>query len=193
MISRYARLAILTALAAALPALAQETTLRLDPAQSTVRFTLEATMHTVHGSFRMKNGAIRFNPATGAASGAIVVDATSGESGNQKRDRNMHRDVLLSGRYPEITFTPTCVVGAVQPQGESNVQVEGVLRLLGNDHPMTLPFKVQVNRNELHATTQFTVPYAAWGLKNPNTFFLHVADKVELNVVAAGSLAAAER
>jgi len=195
MIARFARLtlAILTALAAALPACAQETALDLDPAQTTVRFTLEATMHTVHGSFRMKNGAIRFNPASGAASGAIVIDATSGETGNQKRDRNMHRDVLMSERYPEITFTPTRIVGAVALRGESSVQVEGVLRLLGNDHPITLPVKVQMNGNELHASATITIPYVAWGLKNPSTFFLHVADKVELEIVAVGKLAAAER
>lgn len=187
---------VLTAVCAVVPvAFAQEATLRLDPEKTTVRFTLEATLHTVHGSFRVKSGAIRFNPATGAASGSVVVDAASGETGNQKRDRNMHRDVLVSERYPEITFTPTRVTGAVQPQGESRVQVEGVLRLQGNDHPITLPFKVQASESELRATTQFTVPYVAWGLKNPSTFLLHVADKVELSIATSGQLitAAAQR
>ena len=189
-------LAILTAVCAVLPpALAQEATLRLDPEKTTVRFTLEATLHTVHGTFRLKNGAIKFNPATGAASGAVVIDATSGETGNQRRDRNMHRDVLVSERYTEVTFTPTRVIGNVQPQGESSVQVEGVLRLQGSDHPITLPFKVQASESELRATTQFDVPYVAWGLKNPSTFFLHVPDKVELSIDASGNLttAAAQR
>lgn len=176
-------------------AFAQEATLRLDPEKTTVRFTLEATLHTVHGTFRLKNAAIRFDPATGSASGAVVVDAASGETGNQRRDRNMHRDVLVSERYPEITFTPTRVAGTVQPQGESSVQVEGVLRLQGSDHPITLPFKVQASESELRATTQFNVPYVAWGLKNPSTFFLRVADKVELSIAASGKLttAAAQR
>jgi len=189
-------LAILAAVWAVVPpAFAQEATLRLDPEKTTVRFTLEATMHTVHGSFRLKSGAIKFNPATGAASGAVVVDAASGETGNQRRDRNMHRDVLVSERYPEITFTPTRVIGNVQPQGESSVQVEGVLRLQGSDHPITLPFTVQASESELRATTQFDVPYVAWGLKNPSTFFLHVPDKVELIIDATGKLttAAAQR
>ena len=189
-------LAILTAVCAVAPlAFAQEATLLLDPEQTTVRFTLEATMHTVHGTFRLKNGAIKFNPATGAASGTVVVDATSGETGNQRRDRNMHRDVLVGARYPEITFTPTRVIGPVQPQSESSVQVEGVLRLQGSDHTITLPFKVRASESELHAITQFTVPYVAWGLKNPSTFFLHVADKVELSIDATGKLttAAAQR
>jgi len=182
-------LVILTAVWAVVPpAFAQEATLHLDPEKTTLSFTLEATLHTVHGTFRLKNGAIKFNPATGAASGAVVIDATSGQTGNQRRDRNMHRDVLVSERYPEITFTPTRIIGNVQPQGESSVQVDGVLRLQGSDHPVTLPFKVQASESELRATTQFTVPYVAWGLKNPSTFFLHVADKVELSIAASGKL-----
>jgi len=176
------------ALAAGKPARAQETTVSLDAEKTTVSFTLGASFHTVHGSFRVKSGAIRFDPTSGAASGLVVVDATSGETGNKKRDRTMHRDVLLSGRYPEVTFTPTRVVGKVLPQGESKVQVEGTLKLLGMDHPITLPFDVQITGNEMRATTQFVVPYAAWGLKNPSNLFLHVADKVELSIAAAGKL-----
>lgn len=125
----------------------------------------------------------------------MVVDAASGETGNKKRDRTMHRDVLLSGRYPEVTFTPTRVVGNVLPQGESKVQVEGILKLLGTDHPITLPFDVQIKGNEVRATSQFVIPYAAWGIKNPSNIFLHVADKVELSIAATGKLlpAAASR
>jgi hypothetical protein len=131
-------LAILTAVWTVVPlAPAQETTLRLDAEKTTVRFTLAATLHTVHGTFRLKKGAIKFDPATGTASGAVVVDAASGETGNQRRDRTMHRDVLVSERYPEITFTPTRVAGAVQPQslgdrGDRDEAVSGAL--LHGDH-----------------------------------------------------------
>ncbi len=182
-------------LAVRAPSHAQETMLSLDPEKTTVGFTLDATLHTVHGSFRVKSGAIRFDPSTGTASGMVVADAASGQTGNKKRDRTMHRDVLQSERYPEITFTPTRIAGAVRPQGESRVQVEGILRLQGNDHAIALPFQVQAMGNELRATTQFVVPYVAWGLKNPSTFFLRVADKVELSIVATGKLtsAAAQR
>lgn len=172
-------------------AYAQEITLTLDPEKTTVSFTLEATLHTVHGTFRLKSGVVRFDPATGAASGMVVVDARSGETGNKRRDRNMHKDVLQSERYPEITFAPTRVTGSLVAQGQSSVSVEGVLRLCGSDHSMTLPFEVQTGAGDLHTTTRFTVPYVAWGLKNPSTFWLHVADKVELSVAAEGRLASA--
>jgi polyisoprenoid-binding protein YceI len=170
---------------------AQETTLSLDPEKTTVNFTLGATLHTVHGTFRLKRGVIRFDPTAGTASGMVVVEAASGQTWNKRRDHTMHRDVLQSERYSDIAFTPTHVTGAVLPQGESTVQVEGVLRLRGSDHAITLPFQVQVTGNELRAATQFVVPYVAWGLKNPSTFFLHVADKVGLSIVATGTLTTA--
>jgi polyisoprenoid-binding protein YceI len=176
------------ALAVGAPSAAQQTTFTIDPQKTTVNFILEATFHTVHGTFRVKSGAIQFDPASGAAGGMVVVDATSGETGNQKRDRNMHRDVLQSGRFPEITFTPLRVTGKFLPRGESQVQVEGILKLQGVDHPITLSFEAQATGNELRATTHFTVPYVSWGLKNPSSLFLHVADKVELSIAAAGAL-----
>jgi polyisoprenoid-binding protein YceI len=170
---------------------AQQTTIVLEPEKTTVSFILQATLHTVHGTFRLKSGVVRFDPATGAASGAIVADATSGQTGNKRRDRNMHQDVLESGRYPEITFTPTRVTGSLIAQGESSVALEGVLHLKGADHAISLPVNVQTSASEIKATTQFAVPYVAWGLKDPSTFFLRVADKVDVNIVATGRLTSA--
>src|SRR5271165_5339273 len=73
------------------PALrAQDLTIDLDPAATKIDFTLSATMHTVHGTFKLKSGRIHFDPSTGKMSGAIVVDATSAETGNSSRDAKMH-------------------------------------------------------------------------------------------------------
>ena len=85
---RLAPIAFAVALAA--PLLAQEVTVELDPAQTHIAFTLSDVLHTVHGTFKLKNGTVRFDPATGAASGLVVVDTTSGDSGSQARDRKMH-------------------------------------------------------------------------------------------------------
>ena len=95
--------------AATLPV--QHQSLQIDPAQTKVEFTLADVLHTVHGTFVLKRGTIRFDPATGKASGELVVDAASGESGNGARDRRMHKDILESDRYPEIVFRPDRVEG----------------------------------------------------------------------------------
>jgi hypothetical protein len=64
-----------------------------------------------------------------------------------------------------------------------------VLRLHGADHAVALPCKVQTSDGALRATTQFTIPYVAWGLKNPSSFLLHVGDNVEISISAEGKLA----
>ena len=73
---------------------AQQRTLELDPAKTQIHYVLGATAHTVHGVFQMKSGVINFDPATGAASGAIIVDAASGNSGTEGRDKKMDKEIL---------------------------------------------------------------------------------------------------
>src|SRR5437868_10582485 len=89
-----AGLAIVSALALPLSLAAQERMVALDPAKTTVQFTLGDILHTVHGRFQLKQGSIVFDPSTGKASGTVVVDANSGDSGSSKRDKKMKRDIL---------------------------------------------------------------------------------------------------
>ena len=174
---------LLTVLAFCAAARGQEIVLNPDPATATVRFTLSATLHTVHGNFKLKHGAVRFDPATGKISGELVVDATSGASGDDKRDRHMHQDILESAKYPEIVFTPDRVDGGVARQGASQIQVHGVFRIHGAAHEITLPVEVRIDNGQPSARTSFTIPYVKWGMKNPSTLFLRVSDKVEIEAV----------
>src|ERR1035441_6371400 len=147
------------------PAIAQNAVLELDPAQSQVNFTLGDILHTVHGSFKLKRGTVRFDPTTGHAGGLVVVDATSGDSGSHARDHKMHKDILESVQYPEITFAPQQVQGQILPQGDFKVQVLGTFTLHGASHPLTLVLQAHLAGERLTANTQFPVPYQNWGLK----------------------------
>ena len=178
---------LLTALAVSAAAWGQEIVLNPDPAHTTVQFKLPATLHTVHGSFKLKRGAIHFIPATGKISGEIVVDSASGNSGNDGRDRRMHQEILESAQYPEIVFTPDRVDGAVAQQGASQIQVHGMFRIHGAAHEIAIPVEVQRAAGKATAAAHFTIPYVKWGLKNPSTFLLRVSDKVEIDV-ATGAL-----
>jgi polyisoprenoid-binding protein YceI len=176
----------LIALSLASPAVAQETELELDPAQTQVSFTLGDVLHTVHGTFKLKRGMVKFDPNTGHADGLVVVDATSGESGSHARDHKMHKDILQSAEYPEITFAPEKVQGQVPPQGDFKVLVLGTFTMHGEGHPLTLVVQAHLAGQQLTADTHFTIPYVSWGLKNPSTLFLRVNDTVDIAVHAVG-------
>lgn len=167
---------------------AQAMTLELDPANTKVEFTLSDVLHTVHGSFALKSGLIHFNPSTGSASGLVVVDVKSGQSGNSKRDRRMHADILQSEQYPDATFTAAKMAGPFLPQGSSEITVDGTFRIHGSDHPITLVVPLQISGNSADFKTQLVIPYEKWGMKNPSTFVLRVSDKVELDITASGHL-----
>lgn len=178
----------LLALSLTSPAVAQETVLELDPAQTQVNFTLGDVLHTVHGTFKLKHGTVKFDPASGHAEGLVVVDATSGDSGSHARDHKMHKDILESAEYPEITFTPEKLQGQVLPQGDFKFQILGRFTMHGGGHPLTLVVQAHLAGEQLTADTQFTIPYVSWGLKNPSTLFLRVNDTVDIAIHAAGQI-----
>lgn len=174
--------------ALATSASAQEQTVALDPEHTAIKFTLGDVLHTVHGTFQLKSGTIRLNPATGAASGLVVVDVTSGDTGSKSRDRKMHKDILESSQYPDATFIPTGVSGASTLSDRQTYQISGIFRLHGADHPVTLTFPLTLNGTSVAAHTHLVIPYVKWGLKNPSTFVLRVSDKLDLDIEANGQL-----
>jgi polyisoprenoid-binding protein YceI len=117
------------------------------------------------------------------------VNATSGESGNGGRNRKMHREILESGKDPEIIFTPSQVKGTLDPKGPSKLEVSGQFSLHGQDHDVTVPIEIQPSGRQLQMATHITIPYINWGLKNPSTFILRASEKVEIDIHAAGQRA----
>jgi hypothetical protein len=175
-------------LLASIGAVAQQVQVMLDPAQTKIEWTLGDVLHTVHGTFKLKSGNVLIDLKTGDANGQIVVDATSGESGNRSRDGKMHKEVLESTRYPEIIFFPKHVSGSVPAQGSANLQVGGVFRIHGSDHDITLSLPVKIDGTRATGIAKFDVPYEAWGMKNPSTLFLKVDKRVEIDVSAVGTV-----
>ena len=173
--------------AGAVPFAGQDIDYRFDPAHSSVTFTLGDVLHTVRGTFNLKQGDIEV-AAGGKVSGQIVVDATSGDSGSGMRDRKMHKEVLESARYPEISFRPDRIEGAVRSAGKSSVMVHGMFNIHGADREITVPAQVETDADHWTATVHFTIPYQKWGIKNPSTLFLRVNDTVEIDLAARGTV-----
>lgn len=188
--NRFSRIRLASAIlftAWAVTASAQEAAFRLDSGQSNVKFTLGDVLHTVHGTFKVKRGALQIEPG-GKMAGEIIVDATSGDSGSGMRDHKMHKEVLESSRYPEIAFRPDRIDGGLSSQGKSSVMVHGIFSIHGVDREITVPAEVETSADHWTANVHFSVPYAKWGMKNPSTLFLKVNDTVEIDLTAAGNM-----
>ena len=170
------------------PAPSGEIVLDMDPHESRVSWTLGATFHTVRGTFALKKGALHLDPESGAIGGEIAVDATSGKSGDDSRDKKMHKDVLESTRFTEVVFRPDRVFGKIAPQGRFGVQLHGSMLLHGGEHELTVPVQAEFNGDRWTGSAKFSVPFIDWGLKNPSTFLLKVSHAVDIELELHGRL-----
>ena len=183
------KLAVVALIAVAIvPALAQQQKFTVNPAASQVAFQLGGNAHAVHGSFHVKSGTIDFDRTSRKISGLIVVDPTSGDSGNGSRDQKMKTSVLEVSRFAEVTFEPKSFTGDLAPSGDSTIQVTGIFTLHGTPHELTVPMQVHIDGNHLAAKTNFVVPYVQWGLKDPSVFVLKVAKEVGIDLKLDGQL-----
>jgi len=174
------------AIAGIAAAAAQDAAFKLDPQRTAVNFTLGDVLHTVRGTFHLKEGSLHLDPGAGKITGEILVDAKSGESGNGMRDRKMHHEVLQSDLYPVIAFRPDRIEGVVSPRGKSAVRVHGIFAIHGSEHELMVPAEVEMFPDHWTAALHFAVPYTKWGMKNPSTLFLRVSESVDIDVMAAG-------
>jgi polyisoprenoid-binding protein YceI len=166
--------------------------LSIDAAQSMVHWTLDSSLHTVHGTFRVKRGTLTVDPASGKATGEIVVDAASGESGNDSRDKKMHNEVLESSRFADVSFHPDHVEGTIAAQGTSNVKIHGVFSLHGMDHEFIAPAQAVLDGQKWKGSATFDIPYVDWKLKNPSNFLLKVKHDVNVQIELSGTLQPSE-
>ncbi|HPC81792.1 MAG TPA: YceI family protein [Thermoanaerobaculaceae bacterium] len=180
---------VLLSTLAATTAAGQELALRLDPARTVVAFTLQATLHTVEGSVPVVAGEIRFDRASGQASGRVELDARRAGTASPGRDRKMHAEVLESDRYPAIVLVPNRVEVEEEGPEKVTVRLAGTLSIHGGDHPVELVAAVRREGDRIVADATLTVPYVAWGMRDPSVLLLRVAKQVEVRVHAVGTLA----
>jgi polyisoprenoid-binding protein YceI len=169
-----------------------ELVMTLNPAHSVVHWTVNSTLHMVHGTFSLKTGSVHFNPENGKAGGEIVVIATSGASGNSSRDARMHRDILETAKYPEAVFRPSRLDGKLSRYGASDLKLIGVLSIHGADHDLTAQVHAELTGNHWTGTAKFEVPYVQWGIMDPSNFLLKVKPIVNVDVEMTGDVAEAK-
>jgi len=179
---------IVLCLTVALPLTAETLTFTLDPATTTIELGFGATLHSVAGTLRVKEGTIRLDPATGQASGRIVIDATSAETGVKRRDRKMHEKILESPKFPLMVFTIERVSGMLNRAGRSEIELHGTLDMHGVQRPMDLVVTAKANGDKVAAVGHVTIPYLKWGMADPSFFILRVDKEVHVQIKANGSL-----
>jgi len=171
----------------AIPAASSQLSLVLDPSQSKVRWTVDSTLHTVHGTFAFKSGTLHLDQDTGRAAGEIIVLATSGDSDNTSRDERMHKVVLESAKFPDAVFRPTQVEGKVATSGANDVKLHGVFVLHGSEHELIVPVHAEMSNGTWKGETKFEIPYIKWGLKDPSNWLLKVKPAVQVNLDLVGT------
>ena len=166
-----------------------EIAMTLDPAQSKVHFNVDSTLHMVHGTFALQSGSLQFDPQTGKASGAIVVNAVSGETANNSRDQRMHKEILETWKFAEATFRPMQIDGQVSLAAPSDFKVKGIITLHGTDHELVADVHSEFTGDRWKGTAKFDVPYTKWGIKDPSNFLLKVKPVVSVELELAGTKA----
>jgi polyisoprenoid-binding protein YceI len=163
--------------------------IHFDPASTQIHFKVGSLLRDVRGTFQFKGGALAVDPDSTLAQGELLVDATTGRTGNAARDKEMQEEVLESKRYPSVFFHAEHLRGQVpKADGSSDVIAEGMLNIHGADHPLQMKVHVVRVGNALSATTHFTVPYVEWGMKNPRGTFSHLGRTAQVDVSAKGTI-----
>lgn len=162
--------------------------LTFDPAETSLSFSLTGWPHDTHGTFKLKRGVIRVDPATGKMDGSIIADAASGSSGVSLRDARMRSSILDAARFPDITFAPQQVIGYGNRPGEFQVKVRGIMTLHGFQHEFTIDARVHRDANRVRIESDFVIPYVEWGLENPSILMFTVSKNVDLQVTSVAHL-----
>jgi polyisoprenoid-binding protein YceI len=163
-------------------------TLELKPEATKIEWALGAVLHTVHGTFKLKRGNIDFDAGAGQASGQVVVDVASGNTGNQELDQKMHATVLESRKYPEAFFVPDRILGTLALPGSSSIQLHGIFTIHGAAHEITVNVQTKASADQMSAAFVFDLPYVAWGMKDPSNFLLKVSKTVRVSIETTGLL-----
>lgn len=129
-------LAALTLLAAPAPAVRSDTTVwTIDHNHSELSFRIRHMVSRVRGTFTRWEGTILAEPGQWDAGRVdVVIDASSIDTGNDRRDRDLRSDNFFDvEQYPTIEFHST----SVAVRGDS-ITVTGDLTMHGVTQPVTL-------------------------------------------------------
>jgi polyisoprenoid-binding protein YceI len=164
-------LLVVSLAAAALCPRARASAWELDPSATRIEFSVRnLSVSHVDGRFRLTSGRVTLvEDAPSRSTVEVVIDATSVDTGEPKRDTHLRSaDFLDVDHHPSITFRST----GVEQVGDGHWKVAGALTLLDATRPVVLDVQgatVHGNRADAHASVtidrrDFGMTYAGFAV-----------------------------
>ena len=162
---------------------------QLDVVHSTVGFAVKHMLFsTVRGKFNDVQATAEIDEQPGSLSSVNAeISVASVDTDNAKRDGHLRSDDFFNAeRYPTITFEST----SIEPEGNGNYRVDGILTIRDVSKPITLEGKLlgkmpgrvafgaagQINRQDFNVTWNKALQSAGGWM---------VSDEVDLNIEVA--------
>lgn len=166
---------------------------QIDPAQSQVRFELDEDLRgnrlTVVGTTNQVAGelAVDFSNPAATQVGIIQINARTLATDNSLRNRAIQSQILDTGAYEYITFTPTAVNGLPQSVNIGDtieLTVAGDLSIRDSSSPVLFTVQVTaVSATQLTGTAATTINRADYSLVIPSVpSVANVEEEVELYI-----------
>jgi polyisoprenoid-binding protein YceI len=134
----------------------------LDGSRSRVSFRSSSLwgLIKVKGQFTGLRGAGHVD-SSGDVRGELVIDASSVETGNKKRDQHLRsEDFFAVSKYPEIVFE----LSQLAP-GTDRSLLSGTLRIIGSSQPLDLAVEIRdQDPSGLTLHAEPTVDRSRWGV-----------------------------
>lgn len=181
---------------------ASSITLALDPAASSLTFTIHRPGESIDGTAHEFAGEVVLDPANLSQGASVVlrVTAASIETGNRLRDGKMRRSHLEVERFPEIVFRSSSIqvgperdrsapgapaagptgAGAAMPAAGTSRKalVEGTLGLHGVEHGLMVPAAIRYDNGTLTAEGSVALTYSDYGIPIPRFLWLVMDDEI---------------
>ncbi len=191
-LGRSALVAATAALLANRPAAAEMLHMEADVEKSEIHATVEEPMGlirdhpTATGNFRLASGEIDGDTENPVATAHVklVIDATTYDSGNSRRDRAVIHSALETAKYQTIIFESKSFedVDIEVPGVSGSATIVGNLTLHGQTHLIKVP-NVRISMStdgEFSAGGEFTLKYTDYGINAPRLVVLPVSSEASL-------------
>jgi polyisoprenoid-binding protein YceI len=166
---------------------------RIVPGESAVRFELDEDLRgqrvTVVGVTDQVAGELAANPQdlTTVQVGVMQINARTLLTDNDFRNRAIQNEILDTGEYEFITFTPTAITGlsgSAAPGTDFTFQVEGDLTIRDITMPVTFSVVARLDsENQISGTASTTINRADYNLNIPSVpNVANVEEQVELYI-----------